>query len=91
MNSPVVKRSIMIDGHRTSVSLEDAFWKALKSIAAKHSVSVSSLVAAIHGGRHRGNLSSTLRLYVLSYYQSASCKQCGVSEDESEQTESCVP
>jgi predicted DNA-binding ribbon-helix-helix protein len=69
MKSPIVKRSIMIAGHRTSISLEDAFWRGLKEIAAKHEMSVQNVVAAVHGGRHRGNLSSTLRLFVLEYYR----------------------
>jgi len=74
MKSAIVKRSIMIAGHRTSISLEDAFWKGLKEIAAKHDTSVQNVVAAVHGGRHRGNLSSTLRLFVLEYYRTDNCK-----------------
>jgi predicted DNA-binding ribbon-helix-helix protein len=73
LKSPIVKRSIMIAGHRTSISLEDAFWKGLKEIAAKHDMSVQNVVAAVHGGRHRGNLSSTLRLFVLEYYRTDNC------------------
>jgi len=73
MKSPIVKRSIMIAGHRTSISLEDAFWRGLKEIAAKHDMSVQNVVAAVHGGRHRGNLSSTLRLFVLEYYRADNC------------------
>jgi predicted DNA-binding ribbon-helix-helix protein len=73
MKSPIVKRSIMIAGHRTSITLEDAFWKGLKEIAARHETSVQGVVAAIHGGRHRGNLSSALRLFVLEYYRTDCC------------------
>jgi predicted DNA-binding ribbon-helix-helix protein len=86
LKSPIVKRSIMIAGHRTSISLEDAFWKGLKEIAAKHNVSVQNVVAAVHGGRHRGNLSSTLRLFVLEYYRTDNCgmnKRHGESADRS--------
>ena len=65
MKSPVVKRSIVIAGHKTSVSLEDAFWKGLKDIAASRNLTLSDLVATIDGGRRQGNLSSAIRLYVL--------------------------
>lgn len=69
MNSPVVKRSIVIAGHKTSVSLEDAFWQGLKEIAVLRQVTLSDLVASIDTDRHHGNLSSAIRLYVLDYYR----------------------
>ena len=69
MNSPVVKRSIVIAGHKTSVSLEDAFWKALKDIGAERDTTLSDLVATIDSTRRRGNLSSAIRLFVLEYFQ----------------------
>jgi len=69
MNSPVVKRSIVIAGHKTSVSLEDAFWKGLKDIAAVRDTTLSDLVAAIDSTRRRGNLSSAIRLFVLEHFQ----------------------
>lgn len=69
MKSPVVKRSIVIAGHKTSVSLEDAFWRGLKEIAATRDMTLSDLVATIDGGRHHGNLSSAIRLYVLDHYR----------------------
>jgi predicted DNA-binding ribbon-helix-helix protein len=72
MKSPVVKRSIVIAGHKTSVSLEDAFWKGLKEIAAARNVTLSDLVATIDGGRRQGNLSSAIRLFVLDFYRSQS-------------------
>ena len=60
------KRSVTIDGHRTSVSLEDAFWVELSSIAEARGLSLNALVAEIdHARTAPGNLSSTLRLYVL--------------------------
>lgn len=60
------KRSVTIDGHRTSVSLEDAFWTELLSIAAQRGLSLNALVAQIDHARDApGNLSSALRLYVL--------------------------
>jgi predicted DNA-binding ribbon-helix-helix protein len=76
MQSRVVKRSIMIGGHRTSVSLEQPFWQGLKDIAAMQGMSVSNLVATIHGGRHRGNLSSSLRMFVLDHYRTRLCSDC---------------
>jgi predicted DNA-binding ribbon-helix-helix protein len=69
MKSLVVKRSIIIAGHKTSVSLEDAFWKALKQIALDRELTLSALVANIDSGRHAGNLSSAIRLFVLDHYR----------------------
>ncbi len=61
----VVKHSIVIAGHRTSISLEDAFWRALKEIAAQDGLSLAGLVARIDAGRGEANLSSALRVFVL--------------------------
>lgn len=69
MKSPVVKRSIVIAGHKTSVSLEDAFWKCLKEIAGGRDMTLSDLVATIDTDRRQGNLSSAIRLFVLDYYR----------------------
>jgi predicted DNA-binding ribbon-helix-helix protein len=69
MKSPVVKRSIVIAGHKTSVSLEDAFWQGLKQIAAQRQLTLSDLVATIDTERRQGNLSSAIRLFVLDYYR----------------------
>jgi len=69
MRSLVEKRSIVVAGHKTSVSLEDAFWKALKEIAVLRGKTLSDLVASIDGARAHGNLSSAIRLFVLSHYQ----------------------
>ena len=70
MKSPVVKRSIVIAGHKTSVSLEDAFWDALKEIAARPPATLSDLVASIDFSRTQGNLSSAIRLFVLDHFRS---------------------
>ncbi|MDB5597965.1 MAG: aryl-sulfate sulfotransferase [Xanthobacteraceae bacterium] len=70
MKSPVVKRSIVIAGHKTSVSLEDAFWKGLKEIAGGRDMTLSDLVATIDTDRRHGNLSSAIRLFVLDHYRS---------------------
>ena len=69
MKSPVVKRSIVIAGHKTSVSLEDAFWTGLKEIAGGRDITLSDLVASIDTDRRAGNLSSAIRLFVLDYYR----------------------
>jgi predicted DNA-binding ribbon-helix-helix protein len=69
MKSPVIKRSIVIAGHKTSVSLEDAFWKGLKDIAIERQITLSDLVATIDTDRRQGNLSSAIRLFVLDYYR----------------------
>ena len=72
LSSPVIKRSIVIAGHKTSVSLEDAFWQGLKEIAAARRISLTELIAAIDGGRRDGNLSSAIRLFVLDHYRGRS-------------------
>ena len=65
MKSLVVKRSVVIDGHKTSVSLEDAFWRDLKTIAHMEQVTLSEVVKKIDKGRQAGNLSSAIRLFVF--------------------------
>jgi len=70
--SPVVKRSIVIGGHKTSVSLEDAFWTGIKEISGERSLTLSQLVSEIDEGRAHGNLSSAVRLFVLDYYKGRS-------------------
>lgn len=72
MKSPVVKRSIVIAGHKTSVSLEDAFWTGLKEIAGGRDVTLSDLVSTIDTDRRHGNLSSAIRLFILDYYRQRS-------------------
>jgi predicted DNA-binding ribbon-helix-helix protein len=70
MKSQVIKRSIVIAGHKTSVSLEEAFWRSLKEIARERGVTLSELVASIDSNRRHGNLSSAIRLFVLEHYRS---------------------
>jgi predicted DNA-binding ribbon-helix-helix protein len=65
MKSPIVKRSIVIGGHKTSVSLEDAFWRGLKEIARAQRTTLSTMVGEIDKARHQANLSSAIRLFVL--------------------------
>ena len=65
---PLKKRSILIAGHATSVSLEEEFWTALKRIADRSDVSLNRLIAEVDSGRD-GNLSSALRVFVLRHLQ----------------------
>jgi predicted DNA-binding ribbon-helix-helix protein len=74
MKSPVVKRSIVIAGHKTSVSLEDAFWQGLKEIATAREMTLSDLAAAIDSDRRHGNLSSAIRLFVLDHYRAQNAR-----------------
>ena len=69
MKSPIVKRSVVLAGHKTSVSLEDAFWRGLKDIATTRRMTLSDLIGGIDVDREHGNLSSALRLFVLNHYQ----------------------
>jgi len=66
--SQVFPRAIKVNGRKTAVSLEDAFWKALKEIAAHKKISVARLVSQIDKERVGSTLSSALRLFVLHYY-----------------------
>jgi predicted DNA-binding ribbon-helix-helix protein len=70
MRSSVTKHSIVLSGHKTSVSLEEAFWKALKTIAAVRDMTLSELVASIDANRAHANLSSAIRLFILDFYRS---------------------
>ena len=69
MKSLIIKRSIVIAGHRTSVSVEDAFWEGLKEIAKQRHEVLAHLVASIDADRQHANLSSAIRLYVLEFYR----------------------
>jgi predicted DNA-binding ribbon-helix-helix protein len=69
MKSPVIKRSVVLAGHKTSVSLEEPFWQALKDIAATLHKPLCDLINSIDTQRQHGNLSSDLRLFALNHYQ----------------------
>ena len=69
MKSTIIKRSIIVNGHKTSFSIEDQFWAALKSIAAERKLTLSQLVSTVDDNRKSGNLSSALRVFVLSQYR----------------------
>ncbi len=90
MKSSVIKRSIVLDGHKTSVSLEEAFWTDLKGIAHFQRVTLSKLVAGIDANRKQSNLSSAIRLFVLEHFQNKGLLQSGratVSSDETQSTQ----
>ena len=70
MKSPVVKRSIVVAGHKTSVSLEEAFWNGMKEISGLRNMTLSELVGEIDSNRQQGNLASAIRLFVLDYFKS---------------------
>ncbi|MBX9977168.1 MAG: ribbon-helix-helix domain-containing protein [Alphaproteobacteria bacterium] len=64
------KRSVVLNGHGTSVTLEDAFWDALKTIATGKNISLNTLITTIDAARNPGdNLSSHIRIYILKWYQ----------------------
>jgi predicted DNA-binding ribbon-helix-helix protein len=69
MKSLVVKRSVVVAGHKKSVSLEEAFWKSLEDIASYQDMTVSTLLAAIDSERYQGTLSSAIRLFVINFYR----------------------
>jgi predicted DNA-binding ribbon-helix-helix protein len=72
VKSAVIKRSVSVGNHRTSISLEDAFWRHLNEIARAQGWTVSKLIAEIDGSRQYGNLSSAIRLFVLEHFRAKS-------------------
>jgi predicted DNA-binding ribbon-helix-helix protein len=77
MKSRVVKRSVDLNGRKTSVSVEDAFWEGLKEVARKRLVTVPALIANIDATRQQPNLSSAVRVFVLEYYRSQALNEGG--------------
>lgn len=73
------KRSVVIAGHKTSVSLEPEFWEALKEIAAIRKISVNQIVRDVDSN-HEGNLSSAIRLFVLHHYRTLAAGNVAASE-----------
>lgn len=69
MRSLIVKRSIVVRGHKTSVSLEEAFWNGVKEISRARGKTLSDLVSDIDQKREQGNLSSAIRLFVLDHFR----------------------
>lgn len=77
VKSLVVKRSIMVDGHKTSVSLEEAFWNGVKEISGERGKTPSELVSEIDRCRQHRNLSSAIRLFVLDHFRAGSGRDPG--------------
>lgn len=75
--SAVLKRSIVLKGHKTSVTLEEPFWIGLREIAREKGFTMGGLVAQIDAERTGSNLSSALRVYVLEYYKAIHEKRAG--------------
>jgi predicted DNA-binding ribbon-helix-helix protein len=65
MKSPIIKRSVVINGHKTSVSLEQPFWDIARALAGSEQITVSALLRRIDQERQHANLSSAVRVYVL--------------------------
>ncbi len=87
MKSLVTKRSIIVGGHKTSVSLEPAFWNGLKEIASGRRLTLSELVGSIDSERAHGNLSSAVRLFVLDYYRTQIAATAGARGAEVERAD----
>ena len=77
MPSPVLKRSVVLSGHKTSISLEEPFWQALREIAAEREMTTSALLNSIASKREESNLSSAVRVFVLEHFRTASRKRSG--------------
>ena len=77
MKSPVVKRSVVVASHKTSVSLEEAVWSGVKEISAQRSMTLSELVSEIDNTREQGNLSSAIRLFVLDHFKTCAAARIG--------------
>ena len=69
VTSPIRKRTVVVAGHTTSVSLEDPFWHALLEIAVERRLSLTALISAIASKREQSNLSSALRVAVLQHFR----------------------
>jgi predicted DNA-binding ribbon-helix-helix protein len=75
MKSAVIKRSIILEGHKTSVSLEDEFWDGLREIVSDRNTSLSVVVDEIDRDRDNCNLSSAIRVYVFKYFRGRIARQ----------------
>ena len=72
LRSRVLKRSVLVGRHRTSVSLEDVFWNELRAIAKKSNMHLSQLISRIDAEREHCNLSSAIRMFVFQHRPSES-------------------
>ena len=71
IKSLVLKQSVVINGRDSSVSIEGAFWSALKAIAVAQNISANALISKIDGDREATNLSSAIRVYVVEHFRLA--------------------
>lgn len=72
--SAIVKRSVELHGHKTSVSLEDEFWDGLRAIAETQNTPLPALLQSIDAARGHSNLSSAIRVYVFEHHRAAAAK-----------------
>ncbi len=86
MKSIITKRSVVIDGHKTSVSLEEPFWNAVREITQARAMTVSALLHEIDSNRTCANLSSAVRVFVLNHMRQsaiqATLEQSGERRDD---------
>jgi predicted DNA-binding ribbon-helix-helix protein len=72
MRSPIIKRSVSVNGHKTSISLEEPFWNEIKAIASQKNTTIKDLITDVDRDKQaEANLSSSLRVFVLRHHQSA--------------------
>jgi predicted DNA-binding ribbon-helix-helix protein len=86
MKTTVFKRSVVIAGRKTSISLEAEFWDGIRQIASREGVTTSALLSRIQGGRHDGNFSSAVRLFVLEDLQKAIDPSLRFGSDQSQRS-----
>jgi predicted DNA-binding ribbon-helix-helix protein len=82
----VIKRSVIIRGRKTSISLENAFWSGLKDIALRRNLTLSSLIESIDVDRETDNLSSAVRLFVLDYFRTRATSPVMIGERQTTHT-----
>ncbi len=75
MDNTQKKRSVCISGHQTSITLEEPFWQVLREIAAQEKISVNQLISEIDQNNNKGNLSSSIRIYILQNLQEKLAQQ----------------
>ena len=88
MKSSVVKRSIVVGGHKTSVSLEEPFWSGMKEISRARGTTLYRLVSEIDANRNQGNLSSAIRQFVLDHFKSRAVAAVGALRPRASRTQS---
>ena len=82
MKSAVIKRSVLVSGHKTSVSLEDIFWQALKELAVKKNIALCDMVDEIDKARTSANLSSALRQHVMEHFYDMATRKPALAANE---------